>query len=101
MAQALHLANGTTINEKLRMESGAVARALAANQTDSEVLDHLFLAALARRPTDAERSRLLAILADAVREAGDDAKARAAARRQAVEDLYWATLTGKEFLFNH
>jgi hypothetical protein len=48
----------------------------------------------------AERSRLLMILADAV--AGQsDPKAAAAARRQAIEDLYWATLTGNEFLFNH
>ena len=23
------------------------------------------------------------------------------ARRQAIEDLYWAMLTSKEFLFNH
>ena len=30
-----------------------------------------------------------------------DPKAIATARRQAVEDLYWAVLTSQEFLFNH
>ncbi len=30
-----------------------------------------------------------------------DPKAIATARRQAVEDLYWAALTCQEFLFNH
>jgi hypothetical protein len=30
-----------------------------------------------------------------------DPKAAATARRQAVEDLYWAVLTSREFLFNH
>ncbi len=30
-----------------------------------------------------------------------DSKALLAARRQAVEDLYWAVLTSQEFLFNH
>ena len=30
-----------------------------------------------------------------------DATAIATARRQAVEDLYWAVLTCREFLFNH
>ena len=30
-----------------------------------------------------------------------DPKAGATARRQAVEDLYWAVLTCQEFLFNH
>jgi hypothetical protein len=100
MAQALHLANGTTINEKVRSDAGVLAMAIAADRSDAEILDRLFLAALARRPTEVERSRLLAILADSV--AGlSDPKAIAAARRQAAEDLYWATLTGNEFLFNH
>jgi hypothetical protein len=40
---------------------------------------------------------LTAVLAESVVGAAD-AKA---ARRQAIEDLYWATLTGKAFLFNH
>jgi hypothetical protein len=100
MSQALHLANGTTINEKLRADGGAVARVLASKATDAEVVDGLFRAALSRSPTEAERARLVKILADAV--AGpSDPGAVAEARRQAVEDLYWATLTGNEFLFNH
>ena len=99
-AQALHLANGATVNEKLRDPSGVVAKALASMSTDSEIIDRLFKAALAREPTVAERTRLMTILAEAV--AGlSDPKAVAEARRQAVEDLYWATLTGNEFLFNH
>jgi hypothetical protein len=100
MAQALHLANGGTVNEKLRDPKGVVAKALAANETDGQVIDRLFLAALTRRPTATERSRLLAVLAEAVAGATDP-KAAAEARRQVVEDLYWATLTGNEFLFNH
>lgn len=100
MAQALHLANGATVNEKLRAPDGLVSKQLASKATDAEVLDRLFLAALTRKPTAAERSRLLKVLTDAV--AGRlDPKAAAEARRQAVEDLYWATLTGNEFLFNH
>ena len=30
-----------------------------------------------------------------------DAEAAKAARRQAIEDLFWAVLTSNEFLFNH
>jgi hypothetical protein len=100
MSQALHLANGATINEKLRADNGAVARAIAAGAADNAIIDRLFRAALSRPPTEAERARLSRILADAV--AGiKDPKAAATARRQAIEDLYWATLTGNEFLFNH
>ena len=100
MAQALHLANGTTINEKLRSESSVAAKAIGRNDDDDAIVDRLFLSALARRPTPAERDRMLKALKDAT--AGlTDAKAIATARRQAVEDLYWAVLTCQEFLFNH
>jgi hypothetical protein len=100
MSQALHLANGATINEKLRAENSAVARAIASHLGDTAVIDRLFHAALTRQPTKAERARLEKILTEATAGAGDP-KAAAAARRQAIEDLYWATLTSNEFLFNH
>jgi Protein of unknown function (DUF1553)/Protein of unknown function (DUF1549) len=100
ISQALHLANGETVNAKLRSDSGVVAKQVAAKLSDKEVIDHLFHAALARRPTETERTKLLAVLAGA-KEGLSDEKAAASARRQAIEDLYWATLTGREFLFNH
>lgn len=100
MAQALSLLNGGVLNGKLRDDKGAVALAVATGMTDDAILDRLFAAALCRRPTEAERSRIKAALAEAV--AGiKDPKEAAQARRAAVEDLYWATLTSKEFLFNH
>ncbi len=100
MSQALHLANGSTINDKLRDPKSAAARAIDAKLSDSAIIDRLFLAALTRKATDAERARLQKILTDA--SAGiSDAKAATLARRQAIEDLYWAVLTGNEFLFNH
>ncbi len=100
MSQALHLANGATINEKLRDPKGAVSKALKASATDADIIDRLFLAALTRRPSDAERARLLAILKGDEASKADEKKA-AEARQQAIEDLYWAILTGNEFLFNH
>jgi hypothetical protein len=100
MSQALHLANGTTINEKLRSDSSAAARAVAAKQDDAAIVERLFLSALSRRPTAAERERTIKALKEAT--AGlTDPKAAATSRRQAVEDLYWAVLTSREFLFNH
>lgn len=100
MSQALHLANGTTINEKLRHDQSAISKALTAQASDDAIIAGLFRAALTRRPTEDEQRRLKAILNEAV--AGlSDPKAAATARRQAIEDLYWATMTGNEFLFNH
>jgi hypothetical protein len=100
MGQALHLANGATLNDKLRSNAGVIARALAAGQSDQAVLDRLFLSALCRQPTSAETERLKRLL-ESPTPASADPKARALARRQAIEDLYWAILTTKEFLFNH
>jgi hypothetical protein len=100
VSQALHLANGETLNDKLRDDKGAVARLAASKATELEIVDTLYKAALSRVPTEAERARLVPILTEAVNDLKDE-KAIAAARRQAVEDLYWATLTSKEFLFNH
>ncbi len=100
MAQALSLLNGDMLNGKLRSDQGVVAKALASGAPDDAIIDRLFASSLARRPTDAERTRIKAALAGAV--AGiKDPKEAAQARRAAVEDLYWATLTSKEFLFNH
>jgi hypothetical protein len=100
MAQALHLANGTTINDKLRAEASVAAKSIARNDGDAAIIDRLFLSALARRPTPSERDRMLKALREAVAGLADP-KAIATARRQAVEDLYWAALTCQEFLFNH
>ena len=50
MAQALHLANGTTINEKLRSENGIVAKVIMRGDADAEIVEQLFRSALSRRP---------------------------------------------------
>src|SRR5262249_49082387 len=100
MAQALHLANGPTVNEKLRSESSIAAQVIARKDADAAIVARLFLAALSRRPTAAERTRMVTALKDATTGLTDP-KAITAARRQAVEDLYWAVLTCQEFLFNH
>jgi hypothetical protein len=100
VAQALHLTNGSTLNDKLRDDKGIVAKLADESVTDAEILDTLYRTALARLATPEERARLEPLLAEAV-EGITELDARKSARRQAIEDLYWATLTSKEFLFNH
>jgi hypothetical protein len=100
MSQALHLANGATINEKLRSDASSGAKAVSAKVDDPAIVERLFLSALSRRPNAAERDRMIKALKEATAGLADP-KAAATARRQAVEDLYWAVLTSREFLFNH
>ena len=105
VTQALHLNNGQTLNDKLRDKTSAVGKWIADGLTDAQIVDRVFLAALSRPPTVAERGKFVNILADAAKagetaNAADAANVRAAARREAVEDFAWAVLTGREFLFN-
>ncbi len=100
VSQALHLANGGTLNNKLRDDKGIVSRLATSSKSDAEILDTLTRAAFSRPPTESEKATILPVLAEAA--AGlSDPKEVEMARRQAIEDLYWATLTSKEFLFNH
>jgi hypothetical protein len=92
LAQSLHLLNAKGIQEKLAAEKGRAAQ-LAADSTLSEraKVDELYRLAFSRSATDAEAEVALKHLAQS------DAKAK----RAAYEDLIWALLNSKEFLFNH
>jgi hypothetical protein len=94
VGQALHLSNGYTLNDKLRDKTSIVTKWLAEKQTDEQIVDRVFLAALARKPTATEKQRFLKILAEGAKD-GEQA------RRETIEDFVWALLTGREFLFNH
>ncbi|HUR55612.1 MAG TPA: DUF1553 domain-containing protein, partial [Gemmataceae bacterium] len=87
IAQALHLMNALEIAAKVQARSGTARRLADSALKPEAVLDELFLSALSRRPTDAERAKLLPAFAD-----GD--------RRAVVEDVLWALLNSKEFLYN-
>ncbi|QEL15669.1 DUF1553 domain-containing protein [Limnoglobus roseus] len=89
--QALHLNNGQTLNDKLRDSKSRVAVWLKEKATDADVVTRLYQFSLTREPTDAEKTKLVAVLKDAKTDAD---------RRDAVEDLFWAVLTSQEFLFN-
>lgn len=90
VGQALHLLSGETIHQKLVAPSSAVEQALA-EPDDARVVESLYLSALSRFPTPAERDALVAELR----------LVEPAQRRQAIEDLYWSVLTSREFLFQH
>jgi hypothetical protein len=90
VGQALHVSNGQTLNDKLRDEKSVVRAWLAAKATDDELVTKAFTLALGRSPTAAERKKYVATLTVPNGE-----------KREAVEDVLWALLTGREFLFNH
>ena len=91
LTQALHIINGDTLNEKLRAPGNVIDAFIKENLPDDRIIERLYLAAFSREPSAQEKERLAEAIA---REKGDD-------RRQVLEDLAWAVLTSKEFLFNH
>jgi hypothetical protein len=90
VAQALHIANGDTLNTKLRDPNGIIAKAIAAKSPSAEWADRAWLSAFSRPPTAAEKTAV----EQAIAEAKGDAKT-------AMEDTLWALLSSREFLFNH
>ena len=91
LVQALHLSNGSTLNEKLAAKDGRVTKLLAQNLPDAELIDEAYFLALSRSAGAKEREGLLPLLAAAT---GDE-------KRRVVEDLFWSLLTSREFLFQH
>jgi hypothetical protein len=97
ITQALHVINGDTINRKLTASRGLIQELITANAGNEAAIERIYLAALSRYPSADEKTALSAALAAASTGATGDASAR----RKALEDLAWAILTGREFLFTH
>jgi hypothetical protein len=89
LAQALQLINGPTINEKVRNANNRIGRLLRAKVAEREILNELYLSTLSRLPNEENVKVAL------------EHVARAADKRKAWEDVQWALLNAKEFLFRH
>jgi hypothetical protein len=89
LGQVLHFMNGKGINARLASDEGRVAKLIAAKVSDENLVEELYLASLSRFPTPEETKIARQDLA------------RAKERRKGAEDLLWALLNSKEFLFNH
>jgi hypothetical protein len=91
VTQALHIANGDTINKKLEAKNNLITKQLEQKLPNDKIVDETYLRALCRLPSESEKQVILKTL-DAAKESD---------RRQVLEDTYWAVLSSKEFLFNH
>ena len=89
MVQVLHLSNGDTLNNNLRSKQSRVNTMIT--QSNGDIIDEAYLLCLSRRPSDSERKRLQNIF-----EVAPETE-----RRGVVEDLFWALMTSREFLFQH
>jgi hypothetical protein len=91
LVQSLHICNGETILNKLSSDDGHVAALVMAEAPNYRIIEELYLSALARFPTDSEMTQLLAVLNETPTDQ----------RRKALEDVFWAVMSSREFMFNH
>jgi hypothetical protein len=89
IGQILHLMNNRTLSERIAAKEGRLASLLDSGAPNAKIVEELYLAAFSRPPTPEEREHAVGLLA------------RAKERRHAAEDLFWALLNSREFLFNH
>jgi len=87
LAQSLHTLNGDTLAKKIADQTSIVSRLVAEKISHDEVVKQLYLRALCRLPSDEE----LAYSHIQFQEAGNP--------QEAYEDLLWALVNSKHFLF--
>ncbi len=87
LSQALHLLNGDTTQQRIR-QGRVVEKLLSEKQSPRDIIRTLYLTTLTREPTDMELEKLLPTVPEN-------------AKREALEDIFWALLNSKEFIFNH
>ena len=90
IAQALHLMNSEEISSKIRDRNGTARTLARSKKSPAEIIDELYQGTLSRFPNEAEKTVMLRVFADA----GDD-------RAGAVEDVLWALLNSRSFVYNH
>ncbi|MBP90855.1 MAG: hypothetical protein CMJ64_29785 [Planctomycetaceae bacterium] len=90
IAQSLHLLNSPEIMAKVQARHGKARQLANSDLTPVAMIDELYLCLVSRLPSSEERRLML--------QAFDGVEAD---RRAAVEDILWALLNSKEFMFNH
>jgi hypothetical protein len=88
LSQALHLLNGTTIEDKIT-QGGVIKKLMATNRTPREIASELFLRCFGRFPTETELVKL------------EKYWGVTEEQPKAYHDIFWALLNAKEFMFNH
>ena len=89
LGQALHLINGDATGNRIR--SGKVVQTmLDTGKSSEEIIDSLYIRTFGRKPTETEKTQLIAKINVDPKQSRED-----------LEDLFWALLNAKEFMFNH
>lgn len=101
LAQSLHLMNAADIKGKLGNANGRVIRLAKSEIPLEERVTEIYVAAFARNPRPEEMQVALEYLAEPRVDTSGNAVAPQKAYEEGFQDLTWALISTKEFLFNH
>ena len=87
LTQALHMINSGYVNKKLRSSSGVLSRLMKEELDNRELITELYLGTFSRFPTDTEVETAEAYIAESPK------------YRTGCEDLLWALISSRSFLF--
>ncbi|MGL6073271.1 MAG: DUF1549 and DUF1553 domain-containing protein [Fimbriiglobus sp.] len=90
LSQSLHLMNGDTVGPKVQA-GNLVGKMLQDKKTVPQIIEQIYIRSVNRAPTAGEMKRLT----DTVNAAPANLK------QQTLEDIFWAILNSREFMFNH
>lgn len=88
LSQSLHMLNGSTVNGKIQ-QGGVVRDLLAAGKTPPQVIETLYIRCLSRKPEPVEMEKLMTVVTTAENP------------QLGLDDVFWAILNSREFVFNH
>jgi hypothetical protein len=101
LAQSLHLMNASDVKAKLAASGGRADTLLKSDVPEPKRIREIYLAAFSREPTAEEVRIAEAYLMKPRTDASGKPLDAQRSRRNGYEDLLWAILNTKEFLFNH
>ncbi|PQO44927.1 cell surface protein [Blastopirellula marina] len=88
LSQALHMLNGSATQGKIS-QGKLVENWLKEGLSEEAIIEKIFIRCLSRKPTAEESEKLTATMKDEEN------------KQRGLEDVFWAVLNSREFMFNH
>ncbi len=101
LSQSLHLMNAGDVKSKLAMAGGRVDGWVNANLSSEQIVHELYRIAFSRLPTAEELQAAVASIDEVRVDTQGNPIDPSRVRRENLQDLVWAIVNTKEFLFNH
>jgi len=101
VSQSLAMINSNEIHKRISSPSGLASRISTSNEDISSTIEQLFLSAFSRYPNEQEKSLAANHVQTKINDAKEDSKLKIAHKKEAIEDILWALINTKEFMFNH